>query len=68
MDNVEKVREFLGSRGLPGGSGVRLEGDCVRWGRLKLVDYGEFFAVEDPLAGMDFVGDTVEGALEEYYG
>ena len=68
MDNVEKVKEFLESRGLPGASGVYLEGDRVRWGKLSLVDYGEFFAVEDPMADRDFVGDSVEEALEEYYG
>ena len=68
MENLEKVKEFLQSRGLPGASGVRLEGDCVRWGRLKLVDYGEFFTVEDPMADRDFYGTTVEEALGDYYG
>lgn len=68
MENLEKVKEFLQSRGLPGGAGVRLEGDRVRWGRLSLVDYGEFYTVEDPLADRDFYGTTVEEALEDYYG
>ena len=68
MDNVEKVKNFLASRKLPGGSGVHLEGDRVRWGRLSLVDYGDFFAVEDPMADHDFIGNSVDEALEEYYG
>jgi len=68
MGNVEKVRDYLESRGLPGATGVRLDGDRVRWGRLSLVDYGEFFSVEDPMADRDFVGGSVEEALSEYYG
>ena len=68
MCNAEKVKEFLESRGLPGASGVRPEGDRVRWGRLSLVDYGDFFAVEDPMADHDFIGNSVDEALEEYYG
>ena len=68
MDNVEKVKNFLASRNIPGGSRVHLDGDTVKWGRLSLVDYGEFFSVEDPMADHDFIGDTVEEALEEYDG
>lgn len=68
IGNVDNVKEFLTSRGIPGAGGVRLAGDRVRWGRLSLVDYGEFFTVEDPLADRDFYGNTVDEALEDYYG
>ena len=67
MELVERVKNFLISRNLPA-DGVKLDGDKVRWGRLSLVDYGDFVCVEDPMANHDFVGDTVEEALAEYYG
>lgn len=67
-DMADRVRAYLGEHGLSGAGTVRVDGDRVRWGRLSLVDYGEFFAVEDPMADRDFVGSSVEEALEEYYG
>ena len=68
MSTIEQVRQFLLSRGLPGADSLRQDGTDVSWGRLTLVDYGDFFAVQDPLATSDAVGDSPVEALEEYFG
>lgn len=67
MELVERVKKFLVSRNLPA-DGVKFDGERVRWGRMSLVDYGDFVSVEDPMSDHDFVGATVEEALTEYYG